>query len=165
MKNADPSRIDIDDISDIKSFLDKAGPLIKATRKQKGLSTEELADKLRIGEEQLLAIENCQGDLLPEDVFIKAMIRRIFEKLNLNIDIMNESSKKVSGITTSNRSQQRLRANQSKMPVFLVAIISLTLGILWPRVFMELLKDPKQKNAPISQTSKIVNYASSKLMN
>ncbi len=68
------------------SPLQRIGSLIRNSREEKNLSIEDLAGSLRIGQEQLIALENGDEHLLPEKVFIKAMIRRIAERLNLDIN-------------------------------------------------------------------------------
>ncbi len=67
------------------SPLQKIGQLIKEARERKEMSIGDLAGSLRIGEEQLTAIENGKEELLPEKVFIKAMVRRVAERLNLDL--------------------------------------------------------------------------------
>ena len=68
--------------------LQKIGQLIRKTREEKNLSIEDLAGSLRIGQEQLIALERGEEDLLPETVFIKAMIRRVSERLDLDLGIL-----------------------------------------------------------------------------
>tara|TARA_Y100001968_G_scaffold314963_1_gene340994 strand:+ start:12643 stop:13155 length:513 start_codon:yes stop_codon:yes gene_type:complete len=63
--------------------LQKVGSFLKEGRQSRSISIEDLSKSLRIGQEQLEALENGQEDLLPEQVFIKAMVRRISEKLGL----------------------------------------------------------------------------------
>ena len=58
---------------------------IREAREEKGFSIEDLAGSLRIGQEQLVALENGEEELLPEKVFIKAMIRRVSERLQLDL--------------------------------------------------------------------------------
>ena len=65
--------------------LQKIGRLIRETREGRDLSIEELAGSLRIGQEQLIALENGEEHLLPEKVFIKAMIMRVSERLHLDL--------------------------------------------------------------------------------
>ena len=59
------------------SSLKRIGNFIKEARISRSQSIEELASDLKIGAHQLQAIEEGNEDLLPEKVFIKAMVRRI----------------------------------------------------------------------------------------
>jgi len=71
--------------------LKKIGNTIKEARISKNQSVNELASDLKISEQQLNAIEEGRDDLLPEKVFVKAMIKRISEKLKIDInDLMTE---------------------------------------------------------------------------
>ena len=71
--------------------LKKIGDLIKEARLSQNQSVNELASDLKISEQQLRAIEEGRDDLLPEKVFVKAMIKKISEKLKIDInDLMNE---------------------------------------------------------------------------
>ena len=71
--------------------LKKIGNLIKEARLSRNQSVNELASNLKISEQQLNAIEEGRDDLLPEKVFVKAMIKKISENLKLDInDMMNE---------------------------------------------------------------------------
>ena len=71
--------------------LRKIGSIIKEARLSKNKSVNDLATNLKISEQQLKAIEEGRDDLLPEKVFVKAMIKKISEKLKIDInDLMNE---------------------------------------------------------------------------
>jgi len=71
--------------------LKKIGDFIKEARLSKNQSVNELASDLKISEQQLKAIEEGRDDLLPEKVFVKAMIKKISEKLKIDInDLMKE---------------------------------------------------------------------------
>ena len=71
--------------------LKKIGNFIKEARLSKNQSVNELASDLKISEQQLKAIEEGRDDLLPEKVFVKAMIKKISEKLKIDInELMNE---------------------------------------------------------------------------
>ena len=73
------------------SPLNRIGNFIKEARISRDLSIEELASDLKIGAHQLQAIEEGNENLLPEKVFIKAMVRRISEKLKVDTEfIMSE---------------------------------------------------------------------------
>ena len=77
--------------SDKYMSLKKIGNTIKEARLSKKQSVNELASNLKISEQQLNAIEEGRDDLLPEKVFVKAMIKKISENLKLDInDMMNE---------------------------------------------------------------------------
>ena len=62
----------------------RIGNFIKEARVSRNQTTKELASSLKISEGQLKAIEEGRDDLLPEKVFIKAMVKRISEKLKLD---------------------------------------------------------------------------------
>ena len=71
--------------------LKKIGNFIKEARLSKNQSVNELASDLKISEQQIKAIEEGRDDLLPEKVFVKAMIKKISEKLKIDInDLMKE---------------------------------------------------------------------------
>jgi len=71
--------------------LKRIGNFIKEARLSRNQSVEELASDLKIGSHQLKAIEEGNEEDLPEKVFVKAMVRRISQKLKLDTEfIMNE---------------------------------------------------------------------------
>ena len=73
------------------SSLKRIGNFIKEARLSRNQSVEELASDLKIGSHQLKAIEEGNEEGLPEKVFVKAMVRRISQKLKLDTEfIMNE---------------------------------------------------------------------------
>ena len=68
--------------------LQKIGNFIKEARLKSNQSISELATDLRISVQQLKAIEEGREDLLPESVFVKAMIKKISERLKLDISFI-----------------------------------------------------------------------------
>ena len=64
--------------------LREIGELLKKTRLDQKISSKDFADELRIGEGQLLALEEGKVADLPEPVFIRGMVQRVSEKLGLN---------------------------------------------------------------------------------
>ena len=75
--------------------LKKIGNTIKEARLSKNQTVNELASNLKISEQQLKAIEEGREDLLPEKIFVKAMIKKISEKLKIDInDLMKEFNQK-----------------------------------------------------------------------
>ena len=70
------------------SSLKRIGNFIKEARVSRDQSIEELAADLKIGAHQLKAIEEGNEEELPEKVFVKAMVRRISQKLKLDTEFM-----------------------------------------------------------------------------
>ncbi len=82
-------------VANDKSSLEKVGDFLREARQGRNLSVEDLSSSLRIGKEQLIALEKGDESSLPEKVFIRAMVRRIAEKLNLDTSfIIEELDKK-----------------------------------------------------------------------
>ena len=83
-------------VANKKSSLRTVGEFLREARQGRNLSVEDLSSSLRIGKEQLIALESGDESALPEKVFIRAMVRRIAEKLNLDtsfiLDELNEKS-------------------------------------------------------------------------
>ncbi len=72
------------------------GAVLREARLEQKLDAGSIAQSLRIGKEQLLALENGEQDLLPETVFIKAMVRRVSDRLNLDATpLIKQLDKKV----------------------------------------------------------------------
>ena len=88
------------------STLQEIGELLRQARVEQGLSRDELAQSLKMGSEQLQALENGDLDRLPEPVFIKAMTRRVASKLSLDDDSLINRLQDVlpAPKTTTNRS-------------------------------------------------------------
>tara|TARA_Y100000589_G_scaffold282281_1_gene279716 strand:+ start:30 stop:518 length:489 start_codon:yes stop_codon:yes gene_type:complete len=68
------------------SSLSRIGNLIREARMKRNESIEELAAELKISVQQFTAIEEGQEELLPEKVFVKAMVKRISERLKIDTD-------------------------------------------------------------------------------
>ena len=66
----------------------EAGRQLAEARAAAGLSQNQLASQLHMGEEQLAALERGDQAELPEPVFIKAMVRRISSHLGLDANAM-----------------------------------------------------------------------------
>ena len=120
------------------SSLIRIGNLIKEARLSRNETLEELASNLKIGAHQLKALEDGNKDELPEKVFIKAMVRRISDKLKLDTEfIMSEfnSTKKEVKIeeiieevsNTSKKNKQRKSHNPLGFGIFV--LISGFLGL------------------------------------
>tara|TARA_B100000902_G_scaffold158578_1_gene154568 strand:- start:234 stop:728 length:495 start_codon:yes stop_codon:yes gene_type:complete len=77
-------------IANKRSPLQKVGEFLREARQARNLSIEDLSSSLRISKEQLIALEEGDENSLPERVFIRAMVRRIAERLNLDTSFIFE---------------------------------------------------------------------------
>ncbi len=106
--------------------LKKIGNTIKEARLSKNQSVNELASNLKISEQQLKAIEEGRDDLLPEKVFVKAMIKKISEKLKIDInDMMNEFNHQKEQIKIEEiveEPQKKIKKNNSLTFIFVFNI-------------------------------------------
>ena len=145
------------------SSLKRIGNFIKEARLSRNQSIEELASVLKIGSHQLKAIEDGNEDLLPEIVFIKAMVRRISEKLKLDTDfIMSEFKterqevkieeivKEVS-IKADKKRQEKV---QNSIGFVIFILISGILGLLASSLIFNIFSDSFQNNVPTQETLK-----------
>ena len=106
-----------------KSPLKKVGEFIKEARQARSLSIKELSSSLRIGEEQLIAIEEGTEELLPERVYVKAMIRRISEKLDIDTDFITKElseNKRKRGIINKTRTKKIKKKSIFSLPIIIV---------------------------------------------
>ena len=96
------------------SSLKRIGNFIKEARLSRDQSVEELALDLKIGAHQLKAIEEGNEEFLPEKVFVKAMVRRISQKLKLDTDfIMNEFKSEIGKVEIEEIVEEVSKNNQT----------------------------------------------------
>ena len=121
------------------SSLKRIGNFIKEARISRNQSVEDLASDLKIGAHQLQAIEEGNEDLLPEKVFIRAMVRRISEKLKIDTEFIMSEFKterkevKVEEIVQEvsiKTKQNRSIKNQTSIGFIVFILISGILGLL-----------------------------------
>ena len=139
------------------SALKRVGNFIREARLSRDQSIEELASDLKIGAHQLKAIEDGKEDQLPEQVFIKAMVRRISQKLKLDTEFIMDEFKtereevKIEEIVEE-VSKKNYKSRQSKNlnPVgFLIFIlISGFLGLIASSLIFNLFSDSSQNQTP-----------------
>ncbi|QNI99507.1 transcriptional regulator with a Cro/C1-type helix-turn-helix domain [Synechococcus sp. A15-62] len=117
----------------------EAGRQLAEARAAAGLTQNQLASQMHMGEEQLAALERGDQAELPEPVFIKAMVRRLSSHLGLDADAMvqalgplntNQPKRPAPKATTRGITPQRQRAVN---PLPLVALAGLAgLGfVVW----------------------------------
>ena len=112
----------------------KIGNFIKEARLSRNQSVSELATDLKISVQQLKAIEEGREDLLPESIFVKAMIKRISERLKLDTSfIESELDKPEDKIkieeTIEEVSNSRVNKDSKKSPLAFFALIAIS-GII-----------------------------------
>lgn len=72
--------------ADLIPELQRLGQRLEQARESQGLSREQQAERLRMGTEQLRALEQGDRAELPEAVFVVAQARRVAASLGVNID-------------------------------------------------------------------------------
>ena len=146
-----------DNIPNNRSSLKTIGNFIKEARISRNQSIEELASDLKIGSHQLQAIEEGNEDHLPEKVFIKAMVRRISEKLKVDTDfIMSEFKTErkevnieeiVQEVSIKAKNDRNLK-NQNSMEVIIFILISGILGLLASSLIFNIFSESFQNQVP-----------------
>ena len=146
-----------DNTSNNNSSLKRIGNFIKEARISRNQSIEDLASDLKIGAHQLQAIEEGNENLLPEKVFIKAMVRRISEKLKIDTEfIMSEFKNerkevKVEEIIkeVSNKAKQNKKVkNQNYLGFIFFILISGILGLLASSLIFNIISKSFQIQMP-----------------
>ena len=139
------------------SALKRIGNFIKEARFSRNKSIEELASDLKIGAHQLKAIEEGNEEKLPEKVFVKAMIRRISQKLKIDTEfLMNEfkaerKEVKIEEIVEE-VSKKNYKSRQSKnfnpLEFLIFILISGFLGLIASSLIFNLFSDSSQNQTP-----------------
>ena len=139
------------------SSLKRIGNFIKEARVSRGQSVEELASDLKIGSHQLKAIEEGNEEELPEKVFVKAMVRRISQKLKLDTKfIMNEfiterQEIKIDEIVeevTKETNKTKQSKDLSPVGFWIFILISGLLGLIASSLIFNLFSDSSQNQTP-----------------
>ena len=132
MEQSEGKKSDESYIANQKSPLQKVGEFLREGRQGRNLSVEDLSSSLRIGKEQLIAIEEGDENSLPEKVFIKAMVRRIAEKLNLDTSFIFEelNEKKKNEINYTPLIKKENPKNTKILHPYIILFLSGALGLL-----------------------------------
>ena len=145
------------------------GQQLSERRLAQGLSREQLADRMHLGIEQLAALESGDRDKLPEPVFIKAMVRRLSNHLELDADALVASLGSLSdGAVFNERGSQQKgpispplqppsRPKKGAIWLWLVLIGATALGALaWVQraALLELIQQPQSNSARATATAK-----------
>ena len=139
------------------SSLRRIGNFIKEARLSRNQSIEELASDLKIGSHQLKAIEEGNEEKLPEKVFIKAMVRRISQKLKLDTEFIMDEFKTerkevrieeiVEEVSKKNHTPKQSK-NMTKVGFTIFVLISGFLGLIASSLFFNLFSDSFKNQTP-----------------
>ncbi len=151
--------------SDFQLTLNSVGPIIKKAREEKNISLDSLAESLKINRGYLQSIENGSYESLPEIIYVKAMIRRISEKLSIDIDLrqfssqgikskkidlQKEKKEKVAKEEKGEKKQKKEKLIKNKMAYILIpifAFLALFLGMLTTKIVLKFILETNQKNS------------------
>ena len=131
MEKSEERKSDSTNVANKKSALQTVGEFLREARQGRNLSVDDLSSSLRIGKEQLIALESGDESSLPEKVFIRAMVRRIAEKLNLDTSfILEELNEKRNNEPKPSPviNKSNTRKNKDFNPIIIV-ILSGALGL------------------------------------
>ena len=162
MEKREIKKSDKNNFANNKTPLEKVGDFLREARQSRSLSLEDLASSLRIGREQLIALENGNEDSLPEEVFIRAMVRRIAEKLDIDTSFilgeLNQKKQNESKQKSIPKKEKRVKSRNFN-PISMV-IISGTLGLMTSILFLKYIE--KNYNESNNQTKSEIPFLSNK---
>jgi len=118
----------LDVLSDIHKNFKAIGLAIKKAREEQNISIVFLSEALKINEDYLMAIEKGDRSSLPEPVYVKAMLRKIFERLNIEI-VNTEPHHTISekGNVPQNKSNG-ITGKSFYLMISLLALVAIILG-------------------------------------
>ena len=118
----------LDVLSDIHKNFKAIGLAIKKAREEQNISIVFLSEALKINEDYLMAIEKGDKSSLPELVYVKAMLRKIFERLNIEIvDTEPHHAITEKGNIPKNESK-RITAKSFYLMISLLSLVAIILG-------------------------------------
>ena len=142
MEKSEERKSDRTHVANKQPPLQTVGEFLREARQGRNLSIEDLSSSLRIGKEQLIALESGDESALPEKVFIRAMVRRIAEKLNLDTSfILEEFNEKKNNASKPNPviKKKTTKKDRSFNPLSMV-ILSGALGLLTSLILLKYIQ-------------------------
>ena len=126
----------------------KVGAFLREARQGRNLTVDELSQSLRIAKEQIIALEDGKSDLLPEKVFVRAMVRRISEKLNLETDFILDELKGRDVSIKDLFEKQQINVDFFQLKKFIpyTMIFSGFLGLICSMIFISYVKNTTSTN-------------------
>jgi len=118
----------LDVLSDIHKNFKAIGLAIKKAREEQNISIVFLSEALKINEDYLMAIEKGDKSSLPELVYVKAMLKKIFERLNIEtVDTKIHHSSKEKGNIPKNESK-KVTGKSFYLMISLLSLVAIILG-------------------------------------
>ncbi len=146
------------DESNFQTDLNSIGSLIKKAREHKNLTLESLAENLKINKSYLSAIENGDYKSLPEMIYVKAMIRRVAEKLEVDLNLQAVFGKDTKSIKDELLKREDVKAEPFKKSFLIIPILALAtffFGIFTVKVGLQwLLIDSNTNEISIPNSKK-----------
>jgi len=140
----------LDVLSDIHKNFKAIGLAIKKAREEQNISIVFLSEALKINEDYLMAIENGDKSSLPELVYVKAMLRKIFERLNIEtVDTKIKHSSKEKGNILKNESK-KVTGKSFYLMISLLSLVTIILGAYSTRFILLFNSDLDNKYETIS---------------
>jgi len=155
LENSENRKSDRTNIANKKSPLKTVGEFLREARQGRNLSLEDLSSSIRIGKEQLIALETGDESALPEKVFIRAMVRRISEKLNLDTSFILEklNEKKINEPKPSTTIKKKnIRKNRALNPLSMI-ILSGALGLFSSIILLRYIQSIQNDTIQLQQSS------------
>ena len=156
MENSENRKSDRTNIANKKSPLKTVGEFIREARQGRNLSLEDLSSSIRIGKEQLIALETGDESALPEKVFIRAMVRRISEKLNLDtsfiLEKLNEKKINEPKPSTTIKKKNIRKKNRALNPLSMI-ILSGALGLFSSIILLRYIQGIQNDSIKLQQSS------------
>ncbi len=114
------------------------GEQLQQARLEQGLSLAELARRLKMGQEQLSALESGDASQLPEPVFVIAQIRRVAEVLGVNAEASIQALRQTSAPQAGEPVVAAPRGGLPWRPLLLALVLVPALGWLGVRGWQQL---------------------------
>ena len=155
MEQSEGIKSDNFSVANKKSPLQKVGEFLREARQSRNLSVEDLSSSLRIGKEQLIALEEGAEQSLPEKVFIRAMVRRIAEKLNLDTSfILDELNEKIKKFQEPNPLiKKKIPRKRRNINPFGMIILSGTLGLFSSIIALKYIQRVQNDSINLQQSN------------
>ncbi len=158
MEQSEEKKSDNSYFANRKSSLKKVGEFLREARQSRSLSVEDLSSSIRIGKEQLIALEEGDESSLPEKVFIKAMVRRIAEKLNLDTSFifeeLNEGKKNEPKYNTVNKKEKPKK--KKGLSPFSMVLLSGVLGLLTSIIVLKYIEGSQNDSVNLKENEVLI---------